>query len=321
MVHKLEITFYCVAYIYCLGLIFLFKHLVSLIAATMDAEEMVHCAVQTESPEDPPGLPRRMSPPQEAEGGGDTCADSAQTGNSRAKRARQEASSPAAEAGLSSSAQGPSASCAFSPVRSKCVQLLLAALRPQLPDGGAAAELAGDIERHIHELHKPAKYKARVRSKVANLRNPKKPAPGPGPPERLPVGRGLRPDVRGGDGQRGAAAAQGGVLVPGGQREAAPSRGRRHADAEDPLQKMRGVGLSGDAGVQGDPLPASVGEAERPRRGRRDLCGLQRVWAAVVPQRLGLPLDTSVDPNECAKSPAWIEKPAVIKTLFSWFLL
>lgn len=173
MVHKLEITFYCVAYIYCLGLIFLFKHLVSLIAATMDAEEMVHCAVQTESPEDPPGLPRRMSPPQEAEGGGDTCADSAQTSNSQAKRARQEASSPAAEAGLFSSAQGPSASCAFSPERSKCVQLLLAALRPQLPDGGAAAELAGDIERHIHELHKPAKYKARVRSKVANLRNPK----------------------------------------------------------------------------------------------------------------------------------------------------
>ncbi|XP_034406353.1 transcription elongation factor A N-terminal and central domain-containing protein isoform X2 [Cyclopterus lumpus] len=78
-----------------------------------------------------------------------------------------------AEDGLSSSAEGSSASCSLSPVRSKCVQLLLAALRPQLPDGGKAAELAADIERHVHELHRSIKYKACVRSKVANLRNHK----------------------------------------------------------------------------------------------------------------------------------------------------
>lgn len=60
-------------------------------------------------------------------------------------------------------------------VRTKCVQLLLAALCPEAPDQDKAAELAGDIERHIHELHKHnrVKYKACVRSKVANLRNPK----------------------------------------------------------------------------------------------------------------------------------------------------
>ncbi|XP_056287192.1 transcription elongation factor A N-terminal and central domain-containing protein [Pseudoliparis swirei] len=73
-----------------------------------------------------------------------------------------------AEDGLPSSA-----SCRLSSVRSKCVQLLLAALRPEPPDGVKAAELAADIERHVHDLHKSVKYKACVRSKVANLRNPK----------------------------------------------------------------------------------------------------------------------------------------------------
>lgn len=60
-------------------------------------------------------------------------------------------------------------------VRTKCVQLLLAALCPSAPDQHKAAELARDIERHVHELHKhnQVKYKACVRSKVANLRNPK----------------------------------------------------------------------------------------------------------------------------------------------------
>ncbi|XP_023143744.2 transcription elongation factor A N-terminal and central domain-containing protein isoform X2 [Amphiprion ocellaris] len=60
-------------------------------------------------------------------------------------------------------------------VRSKCAELLLAALQPEPPDGDKAAELAGHIEQHIHELHKPnqVKYKACMRSKVANLRNPK----------------------------------------------------------------------------------------------------------------------------------------------------
>ncbi|KAM6945509.1 transcription elongation factor A N-terminal and central domain-containing protein [Aplochiton taeniatus] len=38
-----------------------------------------------------------------------------------------------------------------------------------------AASLAGDIEQHIHQLHphNQAKYKACVRTKVANLRNPR----------------------------------------------------------------------------------------------------------------------------------------------------
>uniref|UniRef100_A0A3Q0RCM2 TFIIS central domain-containing protein n=1 Tax=Amphilophus citrinellus TaxID=61819 RepID=A0A3Q0RCM2_AMPCI len=60
-------------------------------------------------------------------------------------------------------------------VRTKCVQLLLAALCPEAPEQDKAAELAAGIEQHIHELHKhnQAKYKACVRSKVANLRNPK----------------------------------------------------------------------------------------------------------------------------------------------------
>lgn len=60
-------------------------------------------------------------------------------------------------------------------VRTKCVQLLLAALCPEAPDQDKAAEMAAGIEQHIHELHKhnQVKYKACVRSKVANLRNPK----------------------------------------------------------------------------------------------------------------------------------------------------
>ncbi|XP_073318595.1 transcription elongation factor A N-terminal and central domain-containing protein [Pagrus major] len=68
-----------------------------------------------------------------------------------------------------------SSSSNFSSVRSKCVQLLLAALHPEPPDQGEASELAENIEQHIHELHGSSqiKYKACVRSKVANLRNPK----------------------------------------------------------------------------------------------------------------------------------------------------
>lgn len=69
---------------------------------------------------------------------------------------------------------GAAASCSSSWVRSKCVQLLLASLRPEPADEAKAAELAGAIEQHIHECHKSnlLKYKACVRSKVANLRNP-----------------------------------------------------------------------------------------------------------------------------------------------------
>lgn len=71
--------------------------------------------------------------------------------------------------------ESSSSSCSFSPIRSKCVQLLLAALCPELPEAPKAAELAADIEQHIHQLHtsNQVKYKACVRSKVANLRNPK----------------------------------------------------------------------------------------------------------------------------------------------------
>lgn len=67
------------------------------------------------------------------------------------------------------------ASSEASPVRSKCVQLLLAALRPEPPDEDRAARLARDIELHVHERHGSSlpKHKACVRSKVANLRNPK----------------------------------------------------------------------------------------------------------------------------------------------------
>ncbi|XP_056157577.1 transcription elongation factor A N-terminal and central domain-containing protein [Lampris incognitus] len=67
----------------------------------------------------------------------------------------------------------------FSAVRSKCVHLLLSSLSAEAPDVSehmeTAAQLAGDIEKHIHALHgtNQVKYKACVRSKVANLRNPK----------------------------------------------------------------------------------------------------------------------------------------------------
>lgn len=72
-------------------------------------------------------------------------------------------------------AESTSASCGSSSVRSKCVQLLLAAICPEPPGQDEAAELARGIEQHIHERHKSSqvKYKACVRSKVANLRNPK----------------------------------------------------------------------------------------------------------------------------------------------------
>ncbi|XP_029926990.1 transcription elongation factor A N-terminal and central domain-containing protein [Myripristis murdjan] len=63
----------------------------------------------------------------------------------------------------------------FSSIRPKCVQLLLRALSSEAADEAQAAELAGVIEQQIHSLHRAseAKYKACVRSKVANLRNPK----------------------------------------------------------------------------------------------------------------------------------------------------
>ncbi|XP_034464919.1 transcription elongation factor A N-terminal and central domain-containing protein isoform X1 [Hippoglossus hippoglossus] len=91
-------------------------------------------------------------------------------GGSVKVEAEQEASSTVEQHDL----QTPTSS-ASSSVRDKCAQLLLAALHPEPPDQDEASRLAGDIERHVHELHKHSevKYKTCVRSKVANLRNPK----------------------------------------------------------------------------------------------------------------------------------------------------
>lgn len=60
-------------------------------------------------------------------------------------------------------------------VRSKCIEFLFTSLCPEPADEAKASDLACAIEHHIHERHKanPFKYKACVRSKVANLRNPK----------------------------------------------------------------------------------------------------------------------------------------------------
>ncbi|XP_054881001.1 transcription elongation factor A N-terminal and central domain-containing protein [Poeciliopsis prolifica] len=102
---------------------------------------------------------------EQAEDGG-VSKDSAQMdGNKEDRASGQECETPTGETTSPSSDS----------VRTKCVQLLLAALRPEPPDGDKAAELAESIERHIHRLHKTKllKYKACVRSKVANLRNPK----------------------------------------------------------------------------------------------------------------------------------------------------
>lgn len=87
--------------------------------------------------------------------------------------ASQSASKASEEEG--SSAAAKTASSEASSVRSKCVQLLLTALQPEPPDEDRAARLARDIEHHIHQRHASSlpKHKACVRSKVANLRNPK----------------------------------------------------------------------------------------------------------------------------------------------------
>ncbi|KAJ8255733.1 hypothetical protein COCON_G00195970 [Conger conger] len=68
-----------------------------------------------------------------------------------------------------------------SPLRSKCMQLLLQALGPEDTTGDGpppgVRELAQDIEKHIFMLHSQneLKYKSCVRSKVSNLRNPRSP--------------------------------------------------------------------------------------------------------------------------------------------------
>lgn len=85
---------------------------------------------------------------------------------------------PSEQAALSLMAkdtENSSTSSDLSTIRAKCVQLLLTALSPEPPDQDKAAELAVAVEQHIHKLHtcSQVKYKACVRSKVANLRNAK----------------------------------------------------------------------------------------------------------------------------------------------------
>lgn len=88
---------------------------------------------------------------------------------------REDAAASGDKRDLQAVSQACAASCSLSPVRSKCVQLLLTSLCPPPPDKAKATELAGAIERHVHERHGTnlRRYKACVRSKVANLRNPK----------------------------------------------------------------------------------------------------------------------------------------------------
>ncbi|XP_030634829.1 transcription elongation factor A N-terminal and central domain-containing protein [Chanos chanos] len=66
-------------------------------------------------------------------------------------------------------------------IRTKCVELLLQALSPKTETASEQVSkftaLANEIEAQIYALHGPnlSKYKSCVRSKVANLRNPKNP--------------------------------------------------------------------------------------------------------------------------------------------------
>ncbi|XP_028998950.1 transcription elongation factor A N-terminal and central domain-containing protein [Betta splendens] len=97
-------------------------------------------------------------------------------GASMQERSRSGSMAVDADASAATQASAAQSTCPeLSPVRTKCVQLLLGALGPESPDRHKAAELAAHIERHIHERHQSSqtKYKASVRSKVANLRNPK----------------------------------------------------------------------------------------------------------------------------------------------------
>ncbi|TSK17867.1 Transcription elongation factor A N-terminal and central domain-containing protein [Bagarius yarrelli] len=62
-------------------------------------------------------------------------------------------------------------------LRNKCVELLIQALNPNPTDPELTNQLAQAIETHINALHghNPPKYKSCIRSKVANLKNPKNP--------------------------------------------------------------------------------------------------------------------------------------------------
>ncbi|XP_034533657.1 transcription elongation factor A N-terminal and central domain-containing protein [Notolabrus celidotus] len=109
---------------------------------------------------------------EEGEGSELSCRDSSDDGVSEQDRTSLEGKDGCKT--LSSTSESTSSSCPPSSVRSKCVQLLFAALSKEQPQE-EAANLAENIEKHIHKLHKSntTKYKACIRSKVANLRNPK----------------------------------------------------------------------------------------------------------------------------------------------------
>ncbi|XP_069020074.1 transcription elongation factor A N-terminal and central domain-containing protein [Embiotoca jacksoni] len=127
----------------------------------------------TEEGEDPK-LSCRVSLPEEVGDGKVPKQEDFHSAQTCRKESTAEQEAPSLQAKPTALNSTP-APCDLSVVRTKCVQLLLTSLHPEPPDEDKAAELAGEIEHHIHELHTPnqLKYKACVRRKVANLRNPK----------------------------------------------------------------------------------------------------------------------------------------------------
>ncbi|KAM4710678.1 transcription elongation factor A N-terminal and central domain-containing protein [Anableps anableps] len=119
------------------------------------------CTVSSEQTEGGPVSKDSLPDPAQMVGNGEEIA----SGNGEESASTQECHIPT----------GEKTSTSFDSLRTKCVQLLLAALHHESSDRDKAAELAESIEQHIHELHRAnhLKYKACVRSKVANLRNPK----------------------------------------------------------------------------------------------------------------------------------------------------
>lgn len=124
-----------------------------------------------------PGVSCMVSSSHEAEDRGVSEQQDSHSASTQTSECAVEAAAPCTEDKdvLQTAAESTSASSDFPSVRAKCVQLLLAALGPEPPDQDVAAQLAGDVEQHIYKLHKlnQIKYKTCVRSKVANLRNPK----------------------------------------------------------------------------------------------------------------------------------------------------
>ncbi|KAI5090062.1 transcription elongation factor A N-terminal and central domain-containing protein [Silurus meridionalis] len=62
-------------------------------------------------------------------------------------------------------------------LRNKCAELLIQALNSDQQHSDLTNQLAHTIEKHVDALHgcNPSKYKSCIRSKVANLKNPKNP--------------------------------------------------------------------------------------------------------------------------------------------------